>query len=45
MDKLSEDVGFEFWGPRGEKETKVRFVTSWATKEEDVDLLIKRLNF
>ena len=45
MDKLSEDVGFELWGPRGEKETKVRFVTSWATKEEDVDLLIKRLNF
>ena len=45
MDKLSEDVGFELWGPRGEKETKVRFVTSWATKKEDVDLLIKRLNF
>ena len=45
MDKLSEDVGFELWGPRGEKETKVRFVTSWSTKEEDVDLLIKRLNF
>lgn len=45
IDKLSENVGFEYWGARGEKESEVRFVTSWATKEEDVDLLIERLNF
>ncbi len=45
IDRLSENVGFELWGARGEKETQVRFVTSWATKKEDVDLLIERLNF
>jgi threonine aldolase len=45
VDKLSENVGFEYWGARGEKESEVRFVTSWATKQEDVELLIKRLNF
>ena len=45
VDLLSENVGFEIWGVRGEKESEVRFVTSWATKEEDVDLLIERLNF
>jgi threonine aldolase len=45
VDKLSENVGFELWGARGEKESEVRFVTSWATKQEDVELLIKRLNF
>lgn len=45
IDKLSENVGFEYWGARGKKESEVRFVTSWATKEEDVDLLIERLNF
>ena len=45
IDSLSENVGFEYWGARGEKESEVRFVTSWATKEKDVDLLIERLNF
>jgi threonine aldolase len=45
VDLLSENVGFEIWGVRGEKESEVRFVTSWATKEENVDLLIERLNF
>ena len=36
-------VGALFWGPRGETETVVRFVTSWATREEDVDKLIALL--
>ena len=44
IDSLSEEVGFELWGARGEKESEVRFVTSWATKDEDVDLLIEKLN-
>lgn len=39
MDKLREHASFEMWGPRGERETPVRFVTSWATKESDVDAL------
>lgn len=29
-------VSFEDWGPRGKEETTVRFVTSWATRDEDV---------
>ena len=30
-------VSFENWGVRGATETTVRFVTSWATTEEDVE--------
>lgn len=41
MDKLREEASFENWGPRGEEETAVRFVTSWATEEGDVDRLIQ----
>lgn len=40
IDRLSAYATFELWGPRGETETVVRFVTSWATKEEDVDAFI-----
>ncbi len=43
MDRLGEEASFEIWGARGVKETIVRFVTSWATKEEDVDRLIELL--
>lgn len=43
IDRLKQNASFELWGPRGEKETVVRFVTSWATKEEDVDKLISLL--
>lgn len=38
-DRLRSSISFENWGPRGEKETVVRFVTSWATTPEDVDTL------
>jgi len=45
MDRLrSEGVSFENWGPRGASSTMVRFVTSWATTDEDVDALIKLLS-
>ena len=40
IDRLMPEATFELWGPRGETETVVRFVTSWATREEDVDKLI-----
>ncbi len=40
IDRLMREATFELWGPRGETETVVRFVTSWATREEDVDKLI-----
>lgn len=43
IDRLSEQATFELWGPRDETETVVRFVTSWATREEDVDTLISLL--
>ena len=43
MDRLARVATFEVWGVRGERETAVRFVTSWATSEEDVDKLISAL--
>lgn len=43
IDRLMQYATFELWGARGETETVVRFVTSWATREEDVDLLISYL--
>lgn len=43
-DKLrSEGVSFEDWGPRGEKHTTVRFVTSWASEDKDIDTLLQKL--
>ena len=43
MDRLLEHATFELWGPRGEKETTVRFVCSWATSDEDVSEFINKL--
>ncbi len=43
LDRLREIATFELWGARGESETLVRFVTSWATREEDIDTLIQAL--
>lgn len=43
MDRLSGTCSFEMWGPRGAEETVVRFVTSWATRQEDVESLIADL--
>lgn len=43
IDSLSDKVGFELWGPRGEKESVVRFVTDWSTTEEDVKNLLSLL--
>ncbi len=43
MDRLKHHATFELWGPRGEESTMVRFVTSWATREEDVERLIELL--
>lgn len=39
IDRLSHDVGFELWGPRGGEYSDVRFVTSWSTTEDDIDQL------
>lgn len=44
MDRLLEHATFEMWGPRGATHTTVRFVCSWATREEDVDAFIQFLD-
>lgn len=36
IDKLLQHATFEYWGPRGESSSKVRFVTSWETTEADI---------
>ena len=43
LQHLREHAAFEVWTPLGEGRTAVRFVTSWATREEDVDALIALL--
>ena len=43
IDSLKQVATFELWGPRGEKQTPVRFVTDWGTKEEDVRTLLNAL--
>lgn len=40
LDRLMNVATFEYWGPKGETESKVRFVTSWETKDEDVESLV-----
>lgn len=43
MEKLGKEVGFSFWEPYDESHTVVRFATSWATTEEQLDLLDKMI--
>lgn len=43
IDRLRSYASFELWGPRGEAESVVRFVTSWATTDPQIDALIERL--
>ncbi len=39
IDRIGSKISFEYWGLRGEKESKVRFVTSWETTPDDVRAL------
>lgn len=41
--ELSEKVSFGFWEKLSDGRTVVRFATSWATMEEDVDQLLELL--
>ena len=41
--ELEDKVVFSFWGNIDEDHTAIRFVTSWATKMEDVEELIRIL--
>lgn len=43
IDRLSQYATFELWGPRDKEESVVRFVTSWATTDEQIDALTARL--
>lgn len=38
-ERLSKDVVFEVWERRGDNEIVCRFVTSWATTEEDIEAM------
>jgi len=40
MPLLEERVLFEIWGPEEDKGVPIRFVTSWATTEEEVDRVL-----
>ena len=40
MEQLQKKVSFSFWEAIDSNHTVVRFATSWATKEEDVDEVI-----
>lgn len=42
MDKLAQDFALSYWCKAGDRHT-VRFCTSWATKEEDVEKLIEKI--
>ena len=39
IDTLRQNASFDYWGPRGKEESIVRFVTSWATTDEDINEL------
>ncbi len=39
IDRLAREVSFEYWGPRGERSSTIRLVTSWATTEEEISQL------
>ena len=41
--ELEKKVAFSFWEKLDEGHTAIRFVTDWATREEDVDALIELL--
>jgi len=41
--KLSENFDYETWEPLDDDKIAVRFVTSWATTDDNVDRLIKAI--
>ncbi len=43
MEELKKEVTFGFWEKADEDHTVVRFATSWATKQEDVEKLLELL--
>lgn len=43
LEKLQKDFAFEVWEKADEDHTIIRFVTSWATREEQVQELVQAL--
>ncbi len=43
MERLRQHAAFELWAPLPDGRSAVRFVTSWATREEDIDALLALL--
>ncbi len=43
LKRLEEEVAFSFWEKYDDEHTVVRFATSWATTDEEIDALIKLL--
>ena len=43
MEQLTQTVSFSFWEALDENHTVVRFATSWATQESDIDELLDLL--
>ena len=42
--ELQKQVSFDLWDKLDEEHQVVRFATSWATKEQDVDALLALLD-
>lgn len=43
IDTLRQSISFDYWGPRGKDCSVVRFVTSWYTIDEDIDVLAEQV--
>lgn len=44
IEKLKDKVSFDYWDKLDEEHQVVRFATSWATKEEDIEALMELLD-
>ena len=44
LKQLEEKYSFELWTAMDEEYSAVRFCTSWATKDEDIEALISDLD-
>lgn len=44
IEKLKDEVGFDLWDRPDTEHTVVRFASSWATKEEDIEALMALLD-
>ena len=44
IEELQKEYAFQVWETMDEEHTAMRFVTSWATEEKEVDRFIEYLN-